>query len=270
MKLNIRHSTIYSYEVPGGQLVQRFHLTPVSGPTQTVIDWSVEAPGIDKALSYTDAFGNVAQLVTANLDESDIEVVAQGTVETRDTAGVVGANTGHVPLGAYLSETPVTLANAAIRALGRRHEGTQGLQQLHDLMSDVRDAIEYEIGASHAHTTAAEALKDGAGVCQDHAHVFISAARTLGIPARYVSGYMATSPGEVAEASHAWAEAHVPELGWVGFDVANRVCPDERYVRVAVAMDVGGARPVKGIRRGLGHAGEHLRVEVLVDPAAEQ
>jgi transglutaminase-like putative cysteine protease len=145
-----------------------------------------------------------------------------------------------------------------------------GLPQLHDLMGDVRDAIDYEIGASHAHTTAAEALKDGAGVCQDHAHVFISAARTLGIPARYVSGYMATAPGEVAEASHAWAEAHVPDLGWVGFDVANRVCPDERYVRVAVAMDVGGARPVKGIRRGPGQPNEHLRVEVLVDPAGEQ
>lgn len=270
MKLKIRHSTIYSYDAPGGLLVQRFHLTPLSGPTQTVLDWSVEAPGMDKALRYTDAFGNEVHLVTTSLDEADVEVIAQGTVETRDTAGVVGADAGHVPLGAYLSQTPVTLDNAAIRTLARRHEGSQGLAQLHDLMGEVRDAIDYEIGASHAHTTAAEALKDGAGVCQDHAHVFISAARLLGIPARYVSGYMATAPGEVAEASHAWAEAHVPDLGWVGFDVANRVCPDDRYVRVAVAMDAGGARPVKGIRRGLGQAGEHLRVEVLVDPAGEQ
>jgi len=175
-----------------------------------------------------------------------------------------------VPLGAYLTPTAVTLPNAAIRTLARKHEGETGLDLLHALMGSVRDAIDYEIGASHAHTAAAEALKEGRGVCQDHAHVFISAARELGVPARYVSGYMATTPGELAEASHAWAEAHVADLGWVGFDVANRMCPDERYVRVAVAMDVNGARPVKGIRRGYNRSGEHLRVEVLVDPAAAQ
>ncbi len=141
---------------------------------------------------------------------------------------------------------------------------------MHGLMGSVRDAIDFVVGASHAHTTAAEALKEGKGVCQDHAHVFISAARELGMPARYVSGYMAMTPGETAEASHAWAEAYVPDLGWIGFDVANRMCPDERYVRVAVAMDVTGARPVKGIRRGYQQSAEHLRVEVLVDPAAEQ
>lgn len=270
MKFTIRHSTIYHYDNPGGHLVQRLHLTPVSGATQTVLDWVIEAPGFDNALTYTDAFGNVTNIVSHTLHESEVEVVASGTVETRDTAGVMGPDAGHVPLGAYLAETPVTQANAAIRTLARKAESLDGLDQLHALMGAVRDAIDYEIGVSHAHTTAAEALKDGAGVCQDHAHVFVSAARVLGIPARYVSGYMATAPGEVAEASHAWAEAHVDKLGWIGFDVANRVCPDDRYVRVAVAMDVNGARPVKGIRRGYGHSDEHLRVEVLVDPAGEQ
>jgi transglutaminase-like putative cysteine protease len=124
MKLKIRHSTIYSYDAPGGQLVQRFHLTPVSGSTQTVIDWHVEAPGMDKALSYTDAFGNTVQLATTSLDESDVEVIAHGTVDTRDTAGVVGQDNGSVPLGAYLSETPVTQANAGDSVtLARRHDG---------------------------------------------------------------------------------------------------------------------------------------------------
>jgi len=270
MKLNIRHSTIYDYDQPGGQLIQRLHLSPKSGMSQTVLDWKVSAPGMDQALVYTDAFGNITHIVSSQLDTAEVEVVAEGSVETTDTAGVMGLDNGQVPLGAYLSPTMVTQPNAAIRALARRHSGESGLELLHGLMGSVRDAIDYEIGASHAHTTAAEALKEGKGVCQDHAHVFIAAARELGVPARYVSGYMATTPGELAEASHAWAEAHVEKLGWVGFDVANRMSPDDRYVRVAVAMDVNGARPVKGIRRGYQQSGEHLRVEVLVDPAAEQ
>ena len=270
MKLKIRHSTFYNYDQPGGQLIQRLHLTPQSGPSQTVLDWQVSAPGMEHALVYADAFGNITHLVNSQLEADEVEVVAEGSVETADTAGVAGPDSSMVPLGAYLTPTAVTQPNAAIRALARKHESEAGLDLLHGLMGSVRDAIEYEIGASHAHTTAAEALKDGRGVCQDHAHVFISAARELGVPARYVSGYMATTPGELAEASHAWAEAHVPDLGWVGFDVANRMCPDERYVRVAVAMDVNGARPVKGIRRGYQQSAEHLRVEVLVDPSGAQ
>jgi len=270
MKLNIRHSTIYHYDQPGGQLIQRCHLTPQTSATQTVLDWRVTAPGIDQALRYTDAFGNVTHLINIQLEAAEVEVIAEGTVDTRDAAGVMGPDAGQVPLGAYLTPTPPTQPNAAIRTLARRHEGETGLELMHALMGSVRDAVDFVVGASHAHTTAAEALKEGKGVCQDHAHVFISAARELGVPARYVSGYMAMTPGETAEASHAWAEAYVPDLGWIGFDVANRMCPDERYVRVAVAMDVTGARPVKGIRRGYQQSAEHLRVEVLVDPAAEQ
>lgn len=270
MKLRISHSTIYNYDNPGGLLVQRFHLTPRSSATQTVHEWSLTSPGMDTALSYTDAFGNITHLVSAPLETEQVEVVASGIVETADKAGVMGPDDGQVPIGAYLAQTAITHSNPAIRALARRHSSLEGLDFLHALMDTVREAIDYEIGASHAHTTAAEALKAGKGVCQDHAHVFIAAAREAGIPARYVSGYMATAPGELAEASHAWAEAHVPELGWIGFDAANTTCPDARYVRVAVAMDVMGARPVKGIRRGYQQSGEHLRVEVLVDPAAEQ
>jgi transglutaminase-like putative cysteine protease len=175
-----------------------------------------------------------------------------------------------VPVKAYLRETPATSPNAPLRSLAQRHAGQSGLEQLHNLMDSVRDSIDFEVGATNAHTTAAEALRDGKGVCQDHAHVFITAARWLGIPARYVAGYMAVEDEEVAEASHAWAEAYVDDLGWVGFDVANRVCPDDRYIRVSVAMDARGARPVRGIRRGPHPQSETLDVEVLVERLAAQ
>ncbi len=103
-------------------------------------------------------------------------------------------------------------------------------------------------------------------MCQDHAHIFIAAARTLGIPARYVTGYLLmedTSDGAgPAEAHHAWAEAWVESLGWVGFDVANRICPTERYVRLAAGLDAGYAAPIVGSRRG--GADEKLDVSVAV------
>ena len=100
--------------------------------------------------------------------------------------------------------------------------------------------------------------------------MFISAARLLGVPARYVSGYMVVGENEFAEASHAWAEAYVANLGWVGFDVSNQVSPDDRYVRVATGMEVSGATPAKGVRRGLSTGAETMDVEVLVERVAEQ
>ena len=160
---------------------------------------------------------------------------------------------------------------AAIRDLAARARGGDEIARLHDLMALVRDAVDYERGTTHGGTTAAEALALGRGVCQDHAHVFVSAARSLGIPARYVTGYMATgAPGEAAEAAHhAWAEAHVPSLGWIGFDVANRICPDELYVRLACGLDAEQAAPVRGSRRGGGE--ESLDVSVVAGaPSATQ
>jgi transglutaminase-like putative cysteine protease len=114
----------------------------------------------------------------------------------------------------------------------------------------VHERVAYVIGATHVHTSAAEALKDGMGVYQDHAHIFISAARALGLPARYVSGYFLTDSDEPSEAHHAWAEVWIKGLGWLGFDPANRLCPTDRYVRLACGLDSASAAPVRGTRRG--------------------
>jgi transglutaminase-like putative cysteine protease len=183
---------------------------------------------------------------------------------------VAGQDASSVPLQAFLASTTTTKANAAIEALARQHQGSDRLEQLHRLSASVLKRVDYVIGATHAHTSAAEALRDGQGVCQDHAHVFISAARLMGAPARYVSGYLVVNENELAEASHAWAEAHVDGLGWVGFDVSNQVSPDERYIKVAVGMDARGAAPVNGIRRGASSGNEEMAVEVLVEQVVPQ
>ncbi|RYG10072.1 MAG: transglutaminase family protein, partial [Caulobacteraceae bacterium] len=91
------------------------------------------------------------------------------------------------------------------------------------------------------------------GVCQDHAQIFIACARRLGIPARYISGHLHRSDGqELQDAAHAWAEAWVQGLGWVGFDVANGIAPTEHYVRVAAGLDALGATPFRGTAYGGG------------------
>ena len=105
-------------------------------------------------------------------------------------------------------------------------------------------------------------------MCQDHAHVLIAAARSADIPARYVSGYLQSgSDGSDHEAAHAWAELHVPGLGWIGFDPANRCCPDARYIRLGSGLDARDAAPIRGISRGMG--GESLAVRVAVQMAEQ-
>ena len=137
------------------------------------------------------------------------------------------------------------------------------LAYLHALSAKVREAIAYLPGTTDVSTTAEEALAAGQGVCQDHAHVFISAGRLADIPMRYVGGYLKMDGLTEQEAGHGWAEAFVTGLGWVGFDVSNAICPDERYVRVATGCDYSEAAPVTGITQGAGES--LLSVHLSVD-----
>ncbi len=117
-------------------------------------------------------------------------------------------------------------------------------------------------GTTSVATNAESALEAGRGVCQDHSHIFLSAARLLKIPARYVSGYLLMEGIDEQTASHAWTEAHIDGLGWVGFDAANNVCPNDRYVRLATGLDYRDAAPISGVR--LGGAVESLAVHINV------
>jgi transglutaminase-like putative cysteine protease len=123
--------------------------------------------------------------------------------------------------------------------------------------------VPYVLGVSDATDSAEVALARGAGVCQDHTHIFLACAREAGVPARYVSGYLMLDDTTQQSAMHAWAEAHVQGLGWVGFDVSNGICPDDRYVRVATGVDYSDAAPVTGTRIGGGTA-ETLAVQIQV------
>ena len=269
MQLTIDHETVYRYDEPVDYSIQSLRLTPQAYDGQAVKSWSVSAPGATSLDSFTDSFGNVTHTLVVDRRHQDVAIRVRGKVDTRDTNGLVaGTAEPFLPLF-YLRETYQTKPDGAIRAiaLAAKNAAESPLDCMHRLMNAIRDSIEYREGETDAATTAVEALTHGAGVCQDHAHVFIAAARSLEIPARYVSGYLLhTETGEESEASHAWAEALVPDLGWVGFDVANRVCPTEHYVRIGVGLDYREAAPVRGVRRGGGE--ESLSVSVKVARAA--
>lgn len=268
MLVKISHVSRYAYASTARYTVQSLRLTPPSFAGQTVQSWRIVAPGIETATRFEDAFGNIAHLTSITGAHDSIECRAEGMVETEDRAGMVRGLPEIAPVRVFLRETDRTAPDDAIRDLSEIVRKGSQIDGLHALMHTVRDKVAYEIGATHAHTSAAEALADGRGVCQDHAHIFIAAARAADIPARYVNGYFLAGGDEVSEAHHAWAEAYVDALGWVGFDPANRMCPTDSYVRLATGLDAPSAAPIRGNRQG--GANEALDVLVEVQQANSQ
>jgi len=268
MLISVRHITRYCYAEPVSYTIQSLRLTPQSFQGQRVLDWQVLAAGAKPALASRDGCGNLVHLITVNARHEELVIEAAGTVDTRDCNGVVAGLVEVAPPRVFLKETAQTRPDAAIRALAEAVKDKDALDKLHALLGAVRDRVEYVPGATGTHTSAAEALADGKGVCQDHAHIYIAAARTLGIAARYVTGYLVVDGESTQAAHHAWAEAWVESLGWVGFDVANRVCPTEGYVRLACGLDAGYAAPIVGSRRG--SRSDALEVSVTVEPQRTQ
>jgi transglutaminase-like putative cysteine protease len=267
MRLRVFHRTGYRYSVPIPYAVQSLRLTPVPYQGLTVIAWQVEADSHRPLPRFADGLGNIVHCHSVNRPHAEASVTVEGEVETHRNDGVVLGTPEPLPPPFFLRSTPLTAADEAIFALAREAaSGHDTLERLHGLMTIVHERLAYLPGVTDAQTTAADALRRGSGVCQDHAHLFLAAARALGIPARYVGGYLWTGTNDAAyDASHAWAEAFVAGLGWVGFDGANGVCPDERYVRVGIGLDYWAAAPVRGWRHGA--ASEEMRVRVQVQHA---
>jgi transglutaminase-like putative cysteine protease len=251
MRIKITHETRYHFEAGPNHLVQRLHLKPAEFATQRTIHWKISAPGIEGSLEYIDGFGNWVHLVTAEIVEDHSAIIAEGEVETQDTAGVVRGLATQVPGNVFLRQTFATMPDAAmLKAMAPFSKMKNALEAGHALMGLVGDRVAYEVGTSDAYTTAAQSFSAGRGVCQDHAQVMIGMARAMQISARYVTGYLVTGQGATAAAAHAWAELLVPDLGWVGFDAANNQCPTEHYVRLASGLDAAAVAPIKGSRRG--------------------
>ena len=272
MRLRVLHQTVYHFDPPMRGVVQSHRLTPSLFDGQQVIEWSVSVEGAARGAAFRDGAGDWIETVSLLGPVDSMTVEVTGEVETVDLSGVLRGHRESVPPMAYLRPTRSTRADMALMQLagdalaGLGSAGT--LEKAHALSAAVADAIAYTPGETEHGTTAAEALALGHGVCQDHAHALIACALSLDIPARYVTGYLfASEETGLHEASHAWAELHVEGLGWVGFDVSNRCCPDERYIRLGSGGDATEAAPIRGVAQGAGQ--ERLDVKVSVDQAGQ-
>ncbi|MEM6744642.1 MAG: transglutaminase family protein [Pseudomonadota bacterium] len=287
MRLAVRHVTRYAYAPAALRAALRLRLWPSRHDTQIPEGWTVSVNGAPVAPLMTDAWGEPLGLWHAHDPVEEVEIVAEGVVETGDGAGVLSGLDRCRAVGVYLRASPLTEPDDALaefaQAVKEEAEKLSGPDQplaaLHALNHAVREAVDYRPGATDADTTAARALALGAGVCQDHAHVFLACARAMGAPARYVAGYLlAADPADRdaedgdevvpdAHETHAWVEAHVPGLGWVGFDPSNRVCPTDRYIRLASGLDARDAAPIRGSVSG--QTEEALEAEVSIAPASQ-
>lgn len=268
MRIRIDHATRYAYARPARFIVQMLRLTPKSCEGQQVRDWRIETDVDARLRRGEDAFGNVVHSLYTERPTNELTIRVTGEVSTVDTGGVVRGQAERLSPLVFLRDTPLTQADPAIVDFARAIPDGAPLGRLHALMGALHQDVAFEVGSTSATHTAAEAFAQRRGVCQDHAQIFITAARLLGIPARYVSGHLSRQDGQHdQEAAHAWAEAWVEDLGWVGFDPANGICPTEHYVRVAVGLDALGATPIRGTSYGGGQ--ESLTVALHVRPVQQ-
>ena len=264
MRLKISHVSRYIYETPPPYGLQQLRLSPRARAGQTILSWNLDIEGGRKQAEFRDQNDNIVTLVSLLPDKHEIIVECEGVVETEDRTGMFGLHDGRAPIWYYQRVTPLTQPGPKLRellsALGKGFDND--VARLHGLSDLILSKVQYDIGQTSSATSSEAAIDLGHGVCQDHAHIFVTAARQLGFPARYVSGYLMMDERVEQDAGHAWAEAFVPNLGWIGFDVSNGICPDDRYVQVACGLDAAEAAPITGIT--LGSRGESLSVTLQV------
>jgi transglutaminase-like putative cysteine protease len=254
MRARISHRTTYRYQEPVKYTAQTLRLTPRRDGEQHTLAWSIHAPG--RRAEQVDAHGNITHLLTLEEPHREISIVVTGIVEITRTRDVLREQGGLSPL-AYLAPTALTAASERIIALAREHLEGPGppRQRLYELAMGVCANVRYQPGTTTVEDPAAAALERGEGVSQDQAHVLIACCRSMGIAARYVSGYLC-SAGQAAEtASHAWAEVWLTDAqGWHGIDVTHGQPVGAAHCRLAVGRDYLDAAPVRGVRRGGGPA----------------
>lgn len=268
MHLNIAHETVYRYASPVKRSTQYLRLTPCDGPSQKVLSWALSLPA--QASRCLDAYGNIMHVLTLDEPHLEIHLHARGVVETHDGPPQPEASLQQFPPAVFLRDSALTQADAALHAFAQAHAGAvaaDAWEGLLGLMQALGEHMPYTPGETDAATPAAQAFASRLGVCQDHAQVFATCARLLGLPTRYVSGYLAADFEHVA--SHAWAETCLPEqngrpAGWLGFDVSNQCLADGRYVKLAMGADYLDACPVRGMRLGGGLEAMRAVVQVSV------
>lgn len=266
MKIAIHHETNYRYSQQVSYAIQMLRLTPRPDGNQRVLDWAIDTPG--RRTRHVDAYGNVTHALVLDSPHEQLRIAARGTVEiTPLSNGALSAypsrHDSQLPREMYLVPTPLTAIDSSVRAFADESV-PRGLRTPQDALFLARAIVErvsYQRGVTHVMSPASHALETGRGVCQDHTHLLLAVCRAVGVPARYVSGYVHPGNSEHS-ASHAWADLWFDETGWVSIDVTHAQFPTEFHCRVAIGRDYESASPVRGVRTGGGE--EQLDVHVTI------
>lgn len=260
MRLSVVHTTTYRYAEVATRSTQYIRLWPYRSTAQQIVDWRLELPV--PSVTFTDAYDNLTHVLALDRPHQEIHIVARGEVQAADVDE--GEPAGRINPRVFLRSTPLTDADEAIRDFVAPMASlvrSRPLMGVTDLMHALVDRMPYEQGHTSVEFTAAQSFAAGRGVCQDHSHVFIACCRELGVPARYVSGYV-YSPDLEQVASHAWAEAWLSHR-WASFDVTNAGRAGEAHLKLAVGLDYLDACPVRGVR--LGGGDEELHTFARID-----
>jgi len=260
MKLHIHHTTSYRYESNVAHSTQYLRLTPAESVRQRVLSWDLRLPAT--ASRSLDAYGNIMHVITVDFPHQDIVIEAEGFVEVDDCAT---EKTDALSPLLFLRSTHLTNIDSALASFALPFASiakTFPRDAAWQLMLKLREHMTFQAGETDTCTTAADAFAQGQGVCQDFSHVYLACAHAIGLPARYVSGYLYTSDTEHV-ASHAWVEVAIEDYWW-GLDVANGVEAGNHHLKLAVGMDYLEACPVRGVRNGGGN--ETMKASAFVKP----
>ncbi len=258
MRLKVQHATTVTYSEPAQSAIQILRLTPRNHDGQYVGFWRVEIDADYRLTRDEDPFGNITHTFSLEGPIETMTIRVEGEVEVNDTNGVILGTVERMTKRFWLRDSLLTAPDAAIRMFSKRiaaGEGGEAIAYLHALNAAVNTTIKLHKGPVSLSTPVTHAFSQKRGTSQDLAQIFVSACRAVKIPSRYVSGYYLREDGDQTDAGHAWAEAYVEGLGWLGFDPEHDCCTSDRHIRVAHGTDAADAAPVRGARFG-GQAGE--------------
>ncbi|MDB5689592.1 MAG: transglutaminase protein [Sphingomonas bacterium] len=266
MRLFIEHRTVYRFSEPQSRLVQLLRMSPGSHAGQNVVEWRIDVDCDARLKPGRDGFGNETHMLYIGRPIDYIGVTVTGEVLTEDRVGMLSGTSEPLPAALFLQRTRCSNADEAIRDFARElaEAGGSRLSQGHRLNEALHDRLRLIPGRHRGSGDAAAVFAEGEGSYSDLVHVFLAAARTTGIPARYVSGHLfrPEAENELHETAHGWAEAWVDGMGWIGFDPSAGRCPDDGYVRVATGLDYRDAAPLSGARIGGGEEAMEVGVRV--------
>ena len=280
LRHEIEHVSRYRYESDVRRCTMLLCLEPREDRGQRLLDFAIETRPSGGLSRERDGFGNVRHVLDIHEAHRTLEITARSTVESAPAPALpqrLGASAWRetralgdlVAHWDFIHPSPLIPRTAALSAFVERHgirSWSDPLESLADLSETLHHRLRYVPGTTSAESPVDDILRTDRGVCQDYAHAMIAVARSWGIPARYVSGYLHLadpSSGHVPDnETHAWVECRLPDLGWIGFDPTNLCFAGSGHVCIATGRDYQDVSPTRGVVQGGGNA--RLEVEVQV------